>query len=95
MGRRLANDSKKLVYAGLLAMALCSYGGCVNRHERVNAFNLVVSIRRPIQVKVFLKKSKAARTTSTPLCWLGSVVIGCRTSDRKIAGLTPGRYIAG
>jgi len=22
-------------------MALCSYGGCVKRHERVNAFNLV------------------------------------------------------
>ena len=26
---RLANDSEKLLYAGLLAMALCSYGGCV------------------------------------------------------------------
>jgi len=24
----------------LLAMALCSYGGCIKRHERVNAFNL-------------------------------------------------------
>jgi len=27
--RRLANDSEKLLYAGLLAMALCSYGGCI------------------------------------------------------------------
>ena len=26
----------------MLAMALCSYGGCVKRHERVNAFILVV-----------------------------------------------------
>jgi len=40
--RRLANDSEKLLYAGLLAMALCSYGGFVKRHERVNAFNLVI-----------------------------------------------------
>jgi len=24
-------------------MALCSYGGCVKRHERVNAFNLVIN----------------------------------------------------
>jgi len=29
--RRLANDSEKLLYAGLLAMALCSYGGCVKK----------------------------------------------------------------
>jgi len=29
--RRLAIDSEKLVYAGLLAMALCSYGGCVQK----------------------------------------------------------------
>ena len=28
-------------------------------------------------------------------CWLGSVVVGRRTSDRKIAGLTPGQCIAG
>ena len=26
----------------MLAMALCSYGGCVKKHERVNAFNLVM-----------------------------------------------------
>jgi len=27
--------------------------------------------------------------------WLGSIVVGCRTSDRKIASSTPGRCIAG
>jgi len=41
---RLANDSEKLLYAGLLAMALCSYYTAValQMHEGVIAFNLVL-----------------------------------------------------
>ena len=31
----------------LLDMALCSYGGCVKNHERVNAFNLVSLVTSP------------------------------------------------
>jgi len=40
---RLANESEKLLYAGLLATALCIYGGCITNqmHEGVNACNLV------------------------------------------------------
>jgi len=33
--------------------------------------------------------------TGAPLGWLGSVVVGRRTSDRKIASSTPGRCTAG
>ena len=57
--RRLANDSE-LVYAGTVL-----YGGCVKKHEGVNAFNLVFLTLHTISFNFFTITVKLT-TSLTP-----------------------------
>jgi len=44
---------------------------------------------------IIISSSISSITSSSFLEWLDSVVVGRRTSDRKIVGSTPGRCTAG
>ena len=77
------NRDKHVAYMKRHAASVDIVDKIVVRHVHLHDQNLT---RKYIIMQLY---------SSNDSSWLGSVVVGRRTSDRKIAGSTPGRCIAG